>query len=216
MRKRALNHSDKQAKAARILEAAKEIFFEKGYYSTSIEAIAKKAGIGTGTIYLYFSSKIELYKAIQNEGLDILVGMMEETISWPGMSALSKMSAIASTYFKFYRDYREYFDIIAVLCAAPEELKESDTEISRVIDGKTYKLLKLIEGVVKEGIENKEIAPVDTWMATNVYWGLMDGLILMSERHNLQNVVDASIEELVKAAFEITFYGIVPREAVAE
>lgn len=216
MIRRAVNNKDKQVKAAKILEAAKEVFFEKGYYGTRIETIAERAGVGTGTIYLYFNSKIELYKAIQNEGLDILVSMVEETISWPGMTALAKMSAIASTYFRFYDEYREYFDIIAVLCATPAELKETETEISHVIDGKTYQLLKLIEGVVKEGVQNGEIVPIDTWKATNVYWGIMDGLILMSERHNMQNVVGVEIEELVKVAFEMTFYGIARSDRISE
>jgi regulator of sigma E protease len=75
---------------------------------------------------------------------------------------------------------------------------------------------KLIEGVVKEGVQNGEIVPIDTWKATNVYWGIMDGLILMSERHNMQNVVGVEIEELVKVAFEMTFYGIARSDRISE
>lgn len=209
MKKRATNAKEKEQKKERILQAAKDLFFDKGYHGTRIEMIAERAGVSVGTVYLYYKSKMELFKAIQNEGLDILIKMIEETLSWPGMTALARMSAIAFTYFRFYQEYREYFDIIAVVSATPEELKETETEVSRIIDGKTYNLLKLIEGVVKEGVEKGELSSVDTWKVTNVYWGLLDGLIIMSERHNLKNVVGVELEELVKTALEMTYYGIV-------
>ncbi len=41
----------------KIIKVASEIFDEKGYEKTSINEIAKKAGLGVGTVYNYFSSK---------------------------------------------------------------------------------------------------------------------------------------------------------------
>ena len=44
-----------------ILAAAREIFGEKGYHSTTSEEIAKRAGVGKGTIYQYFESKHDIF-----------------------------------------------------------------------------------------------------------------------------------------------------------
>lgn len=199
----------KQQKKQQILEAAKELFFSKGYYGTAIDMIADKAGVSTGTFYLYYKNKIEIYKALQNEGLDILINKITKSISWPGMSPLAKISEIARTYLLYYNDHREYFEIISILSATPDELKETQTEISGIIDNKAHNLLKVIEGVLKEGIKNGEFIPMDTWKATNVFWGLMDGLILLAERNNTVNVIGVGLEELIKQGLKMAFYGIV-------
>ena len=40
-----------------ILDSAIKLFSKKGYEQTSIEELAKEAGIGKGTVYSYFSNK---------------------------------------------------------------------------------------------------------------------------------------------------------------
>ncbi len=208
MKIRARTLEAKQQKGQKILESAKELFFSKGYYGVTVEMITDKAGVSTGTFYLYYKNKIEIYKALQNEGLDILIDRIRKVISKPGMSASIKLSEVARTYFDYYNDHREYFDIIQILSASPDELKETQTEISKIIDNKVYHLLKVIEGVLKEGIENGEFVPMDTWKVTNVFWGLMDGLILLDERNNIKNVIRVDLEQLMRQAFRMTFYGI--------
>ncbi|MFV0352400.1 MAG: TetR/AcrR family transcriptional regulator [Oscillospiraceae bacterium] len=45
-----------------ILSAAAQVFFEKGYYGANVNEIAKLAGVATGTVYIYFDGKYNLYK----------------------------------------------------------------------------------------------------------------------------------------------------------
>lgn len=45
-----------------ILSAAAQVFYEKGYYNSSINDITKLAGVAAGTFYVYFDSKYDLYK----------------------------------------------------------------------------------------------------------------------------------------------------------
>lgn len=45
-----------------ILSAAVRLIYEKGYYGANIADITKLAGVATGTFYVYFSSKISLYR----------------------------------------------------------------------------------------------------------------------------------------------------------
>ena len=47
---------EKLDKRAMILTAAHEVFFEKGYHNATSEEIAKRAGVGKGTLYQYFDS----------------------------------------------------------------------------------------------------------------------------------------------------------------
>lgn len=48
----------KLSKRDMILAAAIRVFSQKGYHHTRMEEIAIEAGIGKGTIYEYFSSKL--------------------------------------------------------------------------------------------------------------------------------------------------------------
>lgn len=46
----------------RILSAAAQVFYEKGYHSASINDITRMAGVASGTFYVYFDGKYTLYK----------------------------------------------------------------------------------------------------------------------------------------------------------
>lgn len=59
--KRELN---KKERRQRILEIADELFSSKGYEKTSISNIAKKAGLGVGTVYNYFESKDDIFTVV--------------------------------------------------------------------------------------------------------------------------------------------------------
>jgi AcrR family transcriptional regulator len=45
----------------KICDAAEELFAQKGYYATEIHDITQKAGVATGTLYVYFPDKLSLF-----------------------------------------------------------------------------------------------------------------------------------------------------------
>lgn len=55
---------NKQEKERLLYRAAYELFSDKGIQETSISAIAKKAGVGKGTFYLYFKDKYDVLERI--------------------------------------------------------------------------------------------------------------------------------------------------------
>ncbi len=212
LKRRARTDEDKQKKSERILHAAKDLFFDRGYYETTVEMITEKAGVSIGTFYVYYKNKIEIYKSLQNEGLDILLDMIKQVMARPGIGARERMTELTRTYLRYYRQYREYFEIMAILSATPRELKETDSPLSKIIDGKTYEILRAIEGVLRQGVESGEFIITDTWKATNILWGIMDGLILLEERNNIKNVIGFDLEELAEEALEMAFIGITKRK----
>jgi AcrR family transcriptional regulator len=62
-----LRERQKQSREKRILESAARLFERDGYRDTSIEEIADRAKLATGTVYNYFSSKAELLAAVLRE-----------------------------------------------------------------------------------------------------------------------------------------------------
>jgi len=63
----------KDARPSELTAAALELFVEKGFAATRLEDVATRAGVSKGTLYLYFDSKEELFKAvIQSAVLPVL------------------------------------------------------------------------------------------------------------------------------------------------
>ena len=78
----------KEARPGELLDAALDLFVEKGFAATRAEEVAARAGVSKGTLFLYFSSKEELFKAVVRENIS---GRFQEWNlefeSYPGTSA---------------------------------------------------------------------------------------------------------------------------------
>lgn len=57
----------KEARPGELLDAALSLFVEKGFAATRVEEVAARAGVSKGTLFLYFTSKEELFKAVVRE-----------------------------------------------------------------------------------------------------------------------------------------------------
>jgi AcrR family transcriptional regulator len=55
------------ATRARLLATARELFGERGYEGTSIEAVLERSGVARGALYHHFASKAELFDAVTEE-----------------------------------------------------------------------------------------------------------------------------------------------------
>ena len=62
-----------QARPQELLDAALQLFVEKGYSATRSEQVAARAGVSKGTLYLYFQSKEELFKAVVRSNISALI-----------------------------------------------------------------------------------------------------------------------------------------------
>ena len=65
----------KEARPGELLEAALDLFVEKGFAATRVDEVAARAGVSKGTLFLYFPSKEELFKAVVRENI---AGRFEE------------------------------------------------------------------------------------------------------------------------------------------
>lgn len=72
--------SESQATRDRILHAAREAFAELGYSATTNKALADNAIVTTGAIYHYFDSKLDLYRAVNNEAQEIVYTQFEAAV----------------------------------------------------------------------------------------------------------------------------------------
>ncbi|MBU3650374.1 MAG: TetR/AcrR family transcriptional regulator [Limnohabitans sp.] len=59
----------KEARPGELLQAALTLFVEKGFAATRSEEVAQRAGVSKGTLFLYFPSKEDLFKAVIQENI---------------------------------------------------------------------------------------------------------------------------------------------------
>lgn len=82
---------EREARRHRIQDAARPVFFERGFARASIEDIAKQAQLSVGAIYLYFKSKEDLYLSILERslrGLGESVGAASDPrVAWDALAA---------------------------------------------------------------------------------------------------------------------------------
>jgi AcrR family transcriptional regulator len=134
-----------------ILDAAKEIFLENGYYQTSMRTIADKIEYSPGTIYLYFKEKDEIFFALHNEAFTKLfdvfapLALVEEPFE--------RLKAMGKLYMDFAFKNKDIYDLMFIMSAPMNMLHDAcDWQMGhRVFDTLTNTLSQCQEkGYFKE------------------------------------------------------------------
>ena len=95
---------------AEILQAARHVFAQKGFADASMEGIAHAAGLAKGTLYLYYPSKRELYRAALRAGLVELCEALEQAIGKASPLA-AQLEAYVTTKVAYFDENRDFFRI---------------------------------------------------------------------------------------------------------
>ena len=143
----------KQARPAEILDAALNVFAEKGFAAARMEDIAARAGVTKGTIYLYFPSKEEVFKSLARQHVgDTLRDAIAQARNYQGSvrDFLAMMLAIMTAKIESGQ--------VAVLPKIIIGESGNFPELARfwreeVID----KAMGMLSGVIAKGIERGEI-----------------------------------------------------------
>ena len=82
--------ADARRNHERVVEAARKVFADPGG-SASMEAIAKQAGVGVGTLYRHFPRRIDIVEAVFRDEVDLLVDAADRGVTelgpWDGLEA---------------------------------------------------------------------------------------------------------------------------------
>ncbi len=82
---------DPKMRRKEILEAAGELFKNRGYVNTTVEAIIQQVGVAKGTFYYYFKSKEEILDALAYDMVDQLCEEYKKIADDPKISVMDKM-----------------------------------------------------------------------------------------------------------------------------
>ncbi|HWQ58031.1 MAG TPA: helix-turn-helix domain-containing protein [Clostridia bacterium] len=114
--------TNKAKKRAAFLEAARELFIGKGFESTSIEEVVRRAGLTKRTLYQYFLSKEDLYYAVALDGARLLYESSRRALE-QGENAREKIRLANLAHLEFYKEHAASF---RALNETPSNLENSE------------------------------------------------------------------------------------------
>jgi AcrR family transcriptional regulator len=169
----------KDARPGELLAAALNLFVEKGFAATRVEEIAQLAGVSKGTVFLYYPSKEELFKAVVRENLSVRFSEWDEELnsftgptteilryclfSWWERVGSTKASGITKLIISEAQNFPELADFYQQEVIQPGNA--------------------LIERILQRGITRGEFRPMD--LTYGVYLVLAPMLFLAMWKHSL-------------------------------
>ena len=104
---------EKQLRRNDIIDAAERTIAAKGYSLATMDDIAKDAEFSKRTVYLYFSSKEQLYFEIMVRGYKIFIQMINDSLGKLNQAEhLLRVKQIGITFYDFMERYPDYFQAI--------------------------------------------------------------------------------------------------------
>lgn len=198
----------KTEKQIKILEAATEIFAEKGYAATSTSEIAQKAGVAEGTIFRHYKTKKDLLLSIAGPIVIKLVAPFllrdfAKMIDLPYERAEDFFRALAKDRFKFVRENMRIIKIlIQEVPFQPELLEQVKSLASEIV-------FQRIQKVILHFQEKGQLVETPPWRIARTGASVMIGMILV----HVLIVPDFPFdeEEEIERTLDLLMYGIAGR-----
>ncbi len=195
-----MGRSREGGKHQRILQAAVNIFAEKGFYKAKISEIAREAGVADGTIYLYFKNKDDILIQLFEEEMDRMIQAMREEIS-PLRDPLEKLKVFVRRHMGVVEANPRLAEVIQV------ELRQSNKFVKNYTNRKFQEYLNVLEEIIREGQQEGVIrADVEPAIAKRVIFGALDE---MSTFWVLSKKRSHPAEEVVRQVTDMVIRGVV-------
>jgi len=171
-------HRRKEARPQELLDAALSLFAEKGFAASRADEVAQRAGVSKGTLYLYYPSKEELFKAVVRHNLSSLIAEGEEAANSFDGSSSDLLAYLLNTWWDRVGNTPAaciHKIMLAEVRNFPELAQFYTDEVIIPAD-------RLFSGCVQRGIERGEFRPMPLH---EVALALMAPLIFMAvHRHS--------------------------------
>jgi AcrR family transcriptional regulator len=198
-----IREAKKQKTKKAILEAAIFLFSDNGYENTSIENIAKIAGVGKGTVYGYFQTKKEILKAFFEYELE-KIHMKLVSSSNQDTPILEQMLTIYMTEFHHVTQNKEFGRLYMRESIFPSD---SDAQDNQEIDDKYFQMLFPI---LEKGQERGELRKdVELLHITAHFYGLY---VLIISAWYTGRITSEAVEPTMEVLFRQVLEGLQPKE----
>jgi len=180
---------DRQLRKSDILKAAEHLFALKGYHQATIRDIAREAQYASGTVYLHFKDKNDLYFGLLEEKLKTLFFRIKERVA-PVKDTSKKMEIFVQEGLVFFEKNQDFFRIF--ISQGSELFSESKIRkslIGQQMQKYTRSLMKEAQG---QGVVRKDF---DAGQLGEVFTAITKTIILewlQEKKKKSENLIDLS------------------------
>lgn len=155
----------------RILDAALNIFSNKGYHDTRMDEIVAASDTSKGSIYFYFPNKERLFLALVDQFADLLERRVVEAVE-SEEEGIARVRAALQACLETFGRYRRPAKILLVQAVG----------LGSVFEKKRIEVNDRFAGLIKqylnESIAVGDIAPVDTEVVSYAWMGAIYGIVI--------------------------------------
>jgi TetR/AcrR family transcriptional regulator, fatty acid metabolism regulator protein len=133
-----------KGKRESILKAAVRVFAREGFFKSRVEAVAKEAGVATGTTYLYFENKDDILISIFDEEMAPIIDGMRNEIA-EQKNAVDKIRTFIRRHLVMVQEQPDMAQLLIV------ELRQSNKFLHTYSGTKFKEYLNIIATIFEEG-----------------------------------------------------------------
>jgi len=198
-----------------ITVAAKRIFLERGFDKATMEDIAKEAELSSGTLYLYFKNKHELYASITLKVLQFLnMRLAHIKAEKADLSPEEKLEVLKEVLLDSYD-----FDPMALTnlfhLQSREILKKLSPEFIKEIKEITKQIIDEIADIFEEGIEKGVFIKKHPVAFAQIIISVFSGIILWEEGKGTGDDESNYVKPTIELVFEILYRGLLKEKRIA-
>jgi AcrR family transcriptional regulator len=183
-----------------ILGCAKKVFAERGYHAANVSHICAEAGIGRGTLYLYFENKRAVFEAILRETLDRVQALMrvhrEKAPPMPAPEQISMRAVLSWNARRFREILGVLFEDQRTLRILLREAVGLDLGIDQVVGEIDDVFISIVERDILAAQEAGFVRPLDARVAATLVVGGVEKLALRALRGDAPVDLDALAREV--------------------
>ena len=161
----------KEATRQRILDAAEEVFSEKGYHGAAVDDIVRTSQTSKGSFYFHFPSKQEIFFALVDRLTASLAQSAEEAIARE-RGALARVDAALETVFHTFSRHRRLAMLLLV----------GGVGLGRAFDQRLLaihaRFASLVKGYLDEAVAEGSIPPLNTELTAYAWLGAVNEVIV--------------------------------------
>ncbi len=182
------------------MEAALELFSQKGFHGTTMAQVAKKAGVGVGTIYQHFKNKEELYLSPLEEICQELLSQLHALIK-EGEGTRETLKRLLAAQTAFVEEHRPFFKLyLSEQLATLEAVRNSLGVSGEKIYGQFFNLHR---EVIERGIKRGELKNLPPDHLTRAFMGILNSFFfdwLKGRITDLREVQDIALTIFMEGA----------------
>jgi AcrR family transcriptional regulator len=156
------------SKHAHILRIASRVFARRSYHLVNMDAVAKSAGVGKGTLYRYFPSKEDLYLSLVDEAFSLMIRRLEREQA----ADLAPPVALARMIAAIVETFAQHLPYFRLMQRGEARLLHRKKQVIRARRGHIEQLVAhTIDRGITSGVFRKVDRPVAASMLIGMVWG---------------------------------------------